>query len=236
MDADHKTCIRFSMSYILNIDTATEIAQVSIAKDGLVLRSTINTVQKDHAAFVQPAIKSILADAGIGLSAVDAIAVMAGPGSYTGLRVGMASAKGLCYALNKPLIAINTLESMAMAALLTLPDIEDKWLCPMLDARRNEVFTAIYDHSLDIILPPVALVLDEHSYAEYLSKKQLVFFGNGSEKWKKLSLNGNASFQCVNIDPISMCILSFQKFSQKPPKFEDPAYLEPLYIKEFHDK
>jgi tRNA threonylcarbamoyladenosine biosynthesis protein TsaB len=177
-----------------------------------------------------------LADAGMPISALDAIAVMAGPGSYTGLRVGMASAKGLCYALNKPLIAINTLESMAMAAVLTLPAIEDKWLCPMLDARRNEVFTAIYDHSLNIILAPVAMVLDEHSYAEYLSKKQLVFFGNGSEKWENSCLHPNASFQCVNIDPISMCILSFQKFSQKPSKTEDPAYLEPLYIKEFYDK
>jgi tRNA threonylcarbamoyladenosine biosynthesis protein TsaB len=224
------------MSLILNIDTATEIAQVSIARDGVVLKDAINKDAKEHAAFVQPAIKHIMNMAGIGLSEIDAIAVMAGPGSYTGLRVGMASAKGLCYALNKPLLAINTLESMAMAVVIAGGLDEKKLLCPMIDARRSEVFTAIYDHSLNILLAPKALILDENSYAVFLDKDPVVFFGNGSDKWKTICKHPNAEFQCVNIDSAPMAFLSYKKFSDKIPQFSDPAYLEPLYIKEFYTK
>jgi tRNA threonylcarbamoyladenosine biosynthesis protein TsaB len=224
------------MSLILNIDTATEIAHVSIARDGVVLKDAINKDAKEHAAFVQPAIKSIMALAGIQLSEIDAIAVMAGPGSYTGLRVGMASAKGLCYALNKPLLAINTLESMAMGVILARDSSEKKLLCPMIDARRSEVFTAIYDHSLNLLLSPEALILEENSFAAFLDKQPVVFFGNGSEKWKALCKHPNAEFQCVNIDSTSMAFLSFKKYSNKTSLFTDPAYLEPLYIKEFYSK
>ena len=105
------------MSLILNIDTATENAQISFAKDGIVLQSVSNDLQKDHAAFLQTAIQQLLKTVGISLNNIDAVAIAAGPGSYTGLRVSMASAKGLCYALNKPLIALNTLEVLTIAAL-----------------------------------------------------------------------------------------------------------------------
>jgi tRNA threonylcarbamoyladenosine biosynthesis protein TsaB len=224
------------MSLILNIDTATETARLSIAKDGVILKDAINKEQKDHAAFVQPAIKELLAGTGLSFAAIDAVAVMIGPGSYTGIRVGMASAKGLCYALNKPLIAVNTLESMAMAAAITLSetDKQTQLLCPMIDARREEVYTAIYDHSLNILLPPGAIILDTNSYAEFLDKHTILFFGTGSDKWEKACLHPNARFQCVNIDPNSMAILSVKKFSAKDAQFDDPAYLEPLYIKEFY--
>jgi tRNA threonylcarbamoyladenosine biosynthesis protein TsaB len=224
------------MSLILNIDTATEIARISIAQNGVVLKDAVNTEQKDHAAFVQPAIKMILANTGIALSAIDAIAVMAGPGSYTGLRVGMASAKGLCYALKKPLIAINTLEAMAMAALIVLPVTENKLLCPMIDARRMEVFTAIYNQSLEILLSPRALILEATGYEEFLEKNQIIFFGNGSGKWEKICTSTNATFQCINIDSASMALLSFKKFTANSFKTDDIAYLEPFYIKEFYDK
>jgi len=224
------------MSLILNIDTATEIAQVSIARDGVVLKDAVNKDSKEHAAFVQPAIKNIMALAGITLAEIDAIAVMAGPGSYTGLRVGMASAKGLCYALNKPLLAINTLESMAMAVVMAADREEKKLLCPMIDARRSEVFTAIYDLSLNILLEPQAIILDENSYVGLLNEHPVVFFGNGSDKWKTICKHPNAEFQCVNIDSAAMAFLSFKRFSDKIPKFSDPAYLEPLYIKEFYTR
>jgi tRNA threonylcarbamoyladenosine biosynthesis protein TsaB len=224
------------MSLILNIDTATEIAQVSITRDGIVLKDAVNKDPKEHAAFVQPAIKSIMAITGIALAEIDAVAVMVGPGSYTGLRVGMASAKGLCYALNKPLLAINTLESMAMAAIIT-GDLDDKkLLCPMIDARRSEVFTAIYDHSLNVLLAPEALILDENSYSAFLERHPVVFFGNGSEKWKAICKHANAEFQCINIDSAAMALLSFKKYSDKTSLFTDPAYLDPLYIKEFYSK
>jgi tRNA threonylcarbamoyladenosine biosynthesis protein TsaB len=224
------------MSLILNIDTATEIAQVSIAQNGIVLKDAVNKDSKEHAAFVQPAIKDIMASAGIRLSEIDAVAVMAGPGSYTGLRVGMASAKGLCYALNKPLLAINTLESMAMATVMGGDLDEKQLLCPMIDARRSEVFTAIYDHSLHILLQPEALILDNNSYTAFLDKHRVIFFGNGSDKWKAVCRHPNAEFQCVNINSAAMAGLSFKKYAAGDRHFSDPAYLEPLYIKEFYSK
>jgi tRNA threonylcarbamoyladenosine biosynthesis protein TsaB len=225
------------MSLILNIDTATETAHVSISKDGIVLQDAINAEQKDHAAFVQPSIKNILQNAGIPIADIDAIAVTAGPGSYTGIRVGMASAKGLCYALGKPLIAINTLECMAMAAILKLSttlNYEKKLLCPMIDARRMEVFTAIYGYSLNPVLDPCALVLENTTFDKYLDENPIVFFGNGSRKWKDICTHYNADFQDVSINSAAMSSLSFIKYSNKSLDFADIAYTEPFYIKEFY--
>src|ERR1700761_8249865 len=140
------------MSLILNIDTATETAHLSIAKNGTVLQQLFNEDQKGHAAFLQPAIKKILAEQSLLINEIDAIAVTEGPGSYTGLRIGMASAKGLSYALRKPLITVNTLEAMARSAVDVLArnpiDSKEILLCPMIDARRMEVFTAIYNMEL----------------------------------------------------------------------------------------
>ncbi len=143
------------MGLILNIDTATETAQVSFAKDGKVLQSLTNELQKDHASFLQTAIQQLAKKNNLILTDVDGIAVTAGPGSYTGIRVGMASAKGLCYALNKPLIAINTLQVLTVAAQQELNNASEILFCPMIDARRMEVFTAIYNNTLAEILPPL---------------------------------------------------------------------------------
>jgi tRNA threonylcarbamoyladenosine biosynthesis protein TsaB len=175
------------MSVILNIDTALDIACISIAKDGVVINSVSNTEQKDHGGFLQPAIKALLDDATISVGDLDAVAIAAGPGSYTGLRVGMASAKGLCYALKKPLITVGTLEILTFAAVQQYNNTtisSSSLLCPMIDARRMEVFTALYDFSLKPVLDPFALVLDENSFAKSLLKNQVLFFGNGSAKWE----------------------------------------------------
>ena len=146
------------MSLILNIDTATEKAHVSLSNDAVILQSLYNESQKDHAGFLQPAILRLVKDAAVSLKNIDAVAVTAGPGSYTGLRVGMASAKGICYALQKPLIALNTLEVMAASALYH-PGIHAAnpvdLFCPMIDARRMEVYTALYNRQLETILAPV---------------------------------------------------------------------------------
>ncbi|MEI9933869.1 MAG: tRNA (adenosine(37)-N6)-threonylcarbamoyltransferase complex dimerization subunit type 1 TsaB [Ferruginibacter sp.] len=225
------------MSLLLNIDTALTTAYVSIAKDGVVLQDAINNDQKEHAAFVQPAIKRIMQKAGILLAEIDAVAVTIGPGSYTGLRVGLSSAKGLCYALNKPLIVINTLECMTMAAILQLQEtslIEAKLFCPMIDARRMEVYTAIYDYSLNSLLTPCALLLEPTVYDKYLDKNSIVFFGDGSIKWKNNCTNYNADFQSVNINSTAMSLLSFKKYISQDNCFTDTAYTEPLYIKAFY--
>ena len=178
------------MSLLLNIDTAVTTASISIAKDGIILGEAINTEQKDQGAFIQPAIQAIAKNIGINLTELNAIAVVSGPGSYTGLRVGMASAKGLCYALDKPLITIGTLNLLAYQA-INQADIQQNDMptlfCPMVDARRMEVFTAVYDKELNTILSPCAMIVDENCFANLLLNNKIVFFGNGAAKWQEIS-------------------------------------------------
>jgi tRNA threonylcarbamoyladenosine biosynthesis protein TsaB len=224
------------MSLILNIDTASENAHVSLAKDGLVLDSISNESQKEHAAFLQAGIQQLMKSVNINLKDIDAVAVTAGPGSYTGLRVGMASAKGLCYALKKPLITIGTLEVLTASALQLFPtDNKDLLYCPMIDARRMEVFTAVYKHDLTIHLQPSAMILDELSFENDLLNNQIVFFGSGSDKWKLICPDSyrdeNAIFKPVTILPKSLGKSTNALFLEK--KFTELAYSEPLYLKEF---
>lgn len=221
------------MSLILNIDTASENAHVSLAKDGHVLQSLNSESQKEHASFLQAAIQELVKITGIHLKEIDAVAVTAGPGSYTGLRVGFASAKGLCYALKKPFITIGTLEVLATSALQLYPPAEDENIlfCPMMDARRMEVFTAIYQRDLSVCVQPCAMILDEFSFEKELSKGKILFFGNGSEKWEKICSDSNAMFKSVSILPESFGKSSNSLFSEK--KFTDLAYSEPFYLKEF---
>ena len=220
------------MSVIINIDTATATARVSVAKNGLVLQEAVNIIQTDHAGFLQVAVKEIINKAGIGWEQVDAIAVTIGPGSYTGLRVGLASAKGLCYALNKPLITIGTLEVLAASAIKTAEIKPAALLCPMIDARRMEVFTAVFDQSLHTVLSPCALVLDAASFAGLLDMQPIVFFGNGSTKWQNICEHHNAQFIDIDINSAAMNRLSANKYNNR--SFADLAYTEPTYIKEFH--
>src|ERR1051325_9884884 len=143
------------MALILNIDTAIETASICLSEDKNVLKFAINENQKDHAAWLSVAIKTLMKEAGIQLNQLNTIAVTIGPGSYTGLRVGLSAAKGLCYALNIPLITIGTLEMMAMAAKEEPVDL----LCPMIDARRLEVFTAVYNKKMEEVRSPHSLIL-----------------------------------------------------------------------------
>ncbi|MGG9961701.1 tRNA (adenosine(37)-N6)-threonylcarbamoyltransferase complex dimerization subunit type 1 TsaB [Ferruginibacter sp. SUN106] len=222
------------MSLILNIDTATETAQVNFARDGIVLQSLQNVSQKDHASFVQVAIQQLLQSAALSLNDVDAIAVTAGPGSYTGLRVGMSSAKGLCYALNKPLIALNTLEVLTVAAIQEINVATSILYCPMIDARRMEVFTALYTQTLTSALQPCAMVLNEDSFTDQLQQNPIVFFGSGAAKWQAVCKHSNASFAVVSNVINAMAHLSDNYFQKQA--FANLAYTEPFYLKEFQDK
>lgn len=223
------------MALILNIDTATEHASVCIVQDGNILAIEESHEQKNHGSFLQPAIKSICSSINIPLSSIDAIAVTQGPGSYTGLRVGMASAKGLCYALNKPLILLNTLEVMASASITNSSKFRipnSKLLfCPMIDARRMEVFTAIYDKSLEMVLPPTAMILNETSFANELLESTIFFSGNGMNKLQNILQSANAQYIEMVYNAANMINLSEKKFLQK--QFADLAYSEPFYLKEF---
>jgi tRNA threonylcarbamoyladenosine biosynthesis protein TsaB len=218
------------MPLILNIDTATEHASVCISNNGVVNAIKKSTEQKNHASFIQPAIQSMMDELGMALSQLDAVAVTKGPGSYTGLRVGLATAKGICYTLNKPLIALNTLEVMAYAAKPLLIDASTLF-CPMIDARRMEVFTAVYDFQFHIVVPPVAMILDEYSFTELLEKYHIIFSGSGHHKFKSILNNANAIFSDIVYDASHTIPLAEEYFAAK--KFADTAYCEPLYLKEF---
>ncbi len=215
---------------LLCIDSSVSIASVALAKGKKILGKKICVEQKQHASFLQPAIKELLNESTISMNDLSAIAVTNGPGSYTGLRVSMASAKGLCYALNIPLITLGTLDVMAVAAKEQLQSTD--YLCPLIDARRMEVFTALYNRELKTLLTPLAMILTEHSFAEILSEKKIAFFGNGAVKWQQLCTNENAVFETILWDAATMIPLAQNAFGKK--EFSSLAYATPFYLKEFH--
>ncbi len=226
------------MPLLLNIDTATEHASVCLSKDDTVLGLIESTEQKNHASFVQPAIQQLMSDSGHTLSQLDAIAVTAGPGSYTGLRVGLASAKGICYVLQKPLILVNTLEVMAQSILSyyqsTAQSINPSaFLCPLIDARRMEVFTALYDASLKEIDAPHALIVDENAFATILKSHPVIFSGTGHQKLKALISAPGAYFLNIQHNASHLAVRAISAYQSGC--FADLAYSEPLYVKEFFD-
>jgi len=216
------------VSFILNIDCATETSSVCLANNEIPISISINPSQKDTAAWLHFAINDLLKKEKLFLQQLDAIAVTEGPGSYTGLRVGMATAKGLCYALNKPLITINTLYLMAFAAKKT----RHEFLCPMIDARRMEVFTAVFDYDMNLKLGPTNLILSETSFKDILEKHFTVFFGSGSIKLQAIMKHSHASFAKVEVNAESMTPVSYTKY--KGQEFADLAYSQPFYGKDFH--
>lgn len=223
------------MPLILNIDTATENAGICIALDGVSIALLENGEQKDHAAWIHPAIEKLLKQVNCTVHDLKAVAVTAGPGSYTGLRVGMSTAKGLCYALNIPLITENTLRVMALASqqMYVASDDHQKLLfCPMIDARRSEVFTALFDPALEEWMKSKALILSHDAFSQYFSNYVIVFSGNGSRKFKQFATHPHAIFSDVNYSASQLSLLSDKKFINQ--EFNDLAYTEPLYLKEFY--
>lgn len=237
------------MALILNIDTATEAGSVCMVKDGIILGSKINTHQKDHAAVIAPFIRELLQENKVEPAQIEAVAISGGPGSYTGLRVASSTAKGLCYAWNVPLIAINTLKMMTNGMIngethghasphdhasphgrASLQ--QNKLFCPMIDARRMEVFTALYDADLNAVTDPAAVIL-EKNFLEAYRLDPVLIFGSGMKKaeemfghvtcWQFEELINSAEF---------MAPLSEQAFREK--QFQDLAYFDPWYLKAFH--
>lgn len=219
------------MALILHIDTALQKAFVGLSQNGALIAALTNEKQNDHAAFVQPAIRQVLEQAGAGMNDLEAVGVVAGPGSYTGLRVGMASAKGLCYALNIPLLMASTLELMATAAIEHHKGYDA--YCPMIDARRNEVYTALYAPNGGELLAPHALILTNDSFEQELVGKKVLFTGNGAPKWKNmLAPCANAFFEQVDYESAHLSAHFGKSFKNK--EFGDLAYTQPIYLKDFH--
>jgi tRNA threonylcarbamoyladenosine biosynthesis protein TsaB len=220
------------MALILNIDTSVNTTYVSLAKDGLVLQAFFSKDQKSNATNLHIAIQDIIARANVKMNDINAVAVANGPGSYTGLRVGLATAKGLCYALKIPLITIGTLEMMAQK-IINEENPKDCLLCPMIDARRMEVFTAIYCSNMNQVFAPCALILTPQTFEEIFTQNKILFFGNGMQKWANINISNNALFNETEYFHNSLNITSLNKFIQGD--FSDLSYSEPLYVKEFYN-
>lgn len=213
---------------ILNIETATTNCSVSLSKDGktTILKEDYNN-NYSHAERLHVYIDGVLKEAGVTPKELSAVAISKGPGSYTGLRIGVSAAKGLCFALEKPLIAISTLESLAHQV-----TCESGVIIAMLDARRMEVYSAVYDSKHNQIRETEAQILDTQSYKNYLEKGKVYFIGNGVEKTKALINHPNAIFIEDKLPSANeMSVLSYKKF--KTNAFEDVAYFEPYYLKDF---
>jgi tRNA threonylcarbamoyladenosine biosynthesis protein TsaB len=216
------------MAMMLSIDTAVQSASVSLSSGATILGELSNASEKESAKWLHPAIQELLQQHNVSLPQLSAIAVSAGPGSYTGLRVGMAAAKGLCYALNKPLITLNTLQ--VMAASVATKDVE--LLCPMIDARRMEVFTALYNSSLEEMMPSTNMILEEGVFDSWLTRHRICFFGNGSDKAKAVIQHPQAVFEQVTTSAQHMVPLALKKFEAA--QFSELAYSQPFYGKEFY--
>jgi len=219
------------MSLILMIDTAQETAFVSISKNGEPIGYVQNDIQKEHATFLHVAIKDLLKSCAVELKDIDAISVTKGPGSYTGIRVGMSSAIGLSYALNKPIIHICSLQLLAHAAKNKIVDSTQVLFCPMIDARRLEVFTGLFNHLLEPILAPSAMIVEEDFMQDFLENQSIVFIGSGKDKFEKICKNEQAQF--LEVDNLHIAMATLSNFYYTNKSFASIESFEPAYLKAF---
>lgn len=221
------------MSCILNIETSTSICSVAMSQDG----ATIFTKEDEKGTSQNVSLGSFVDEAMSFIDShaipLDAVAVSCGPGSYTGLRIGVSMAKGICYGLGIPLIGITTLEVLCVPLLLHHIDLpEDALLCPMIDARRMEVYAGIYDRSLQLVRPISADIVDENTYTEFLDAHPVYFFGNGMDKCRSKIAHSNAHF-VDGIVPLAANMFPLAEKAVAKEDYKDVAYFEPFYLKEF---
>ena len=217
---------------ILHIETSTNVCSVAVSENQNCIFSVSNTDGMNHAALLSLFIKDALDFLKEKNKKPDAIAVSSGPGSYTGLRIGISTAKGLCYGLDIPLMAISTLEVMTVAAIAHVGKTEAVF-CPMIDARRMEVYAAFYEANMNLVREISADIIDNESYSEILAEKSVYFFGNGADKCKTTLTHPNALF-IDNIVPLAENMIELAVKAFEANKFVDVAYFEPFYLKEFH--
>ncbi|TAH02826.1 MAG: tRNA (adenosine(37)-N6)-threonylcarbamoyltransferase complex dimerization subunit type 1 TsaB [Sphingobacteriales bacterium] len=226
------------MSFILNIDTSLDTAHVCISYKTDVVGAAVNYEQKDHAAWLHSAINLLLQQAAIKTEALNAVAVVEGPGSYTGLRVGMAAAKGFCYANELPLILIPTLTLMASGTVRQIKkifnetEVKKKLICPMIDARRMEVYTALYTTEMQTLLAPCAMVLSKNSFDDWRKTNEIIFTGNGSKKWQINFAEKIDYIQAHAYDVNDLVLHSYKSYLQS--NFVNTAYADATYLKDFY--
>lgn len=220
------------MSCILHIETSTQVCSVALSEDGQCIFSKTDFEGPSHAVTLGVYVDEALSFADSHAIPLDAVAVSCGPGSYTGLRIGVSMAKGICYGRNLPLIGIPTPEVMCVPLLLDEELPEDALLCPMIDARRMEVYAALYDRALHPVREIEAVIIDESSYEDYLDRGPVYFFGNGAAKCKEKIMHPNARF-VEDIHPLAKWMFPLAEKAFARGDFKDVAYFEPFYLKEF---
>ena len=218
------------MALILSLETSTDVCSVALHDGEQVLGQAEIREAQAHAAGLAPLTEQVMREAGAKLQDVNAVAISAGPGSYTGLRIGTSSAKGLCYALDIPLIAVGTLDLLAYQGSLITNSAA--FLCPMIDARRMEVYCQVTDRALKMVRPVAALVIDADSFAELLDESSVLFLGNGAGKCQEVIRHANAIF-LDDLYPVASALgaMAVKKFEAR--EFEDLVGFTPFYLKEF---
>lgn len=221
------------MSCILNIETSTNVCSVVLSQDGVCLYEDVNMEGPSHAQVLAGYVKNAVSFADSHAIPIDAIAISKGPGSYTGLRIGVSEAKGVAYGRDAKLLSVPTLKLLTVPILLGHEELpEDALLCPMIDARRMEVYCALYDRVLNEVVQTQALVIDSDSFKEYLDKQPIYFMGNGADKCVETIQHPNAHF-IKNIVPRAKNMIPLAEMAMAKEQFEDVAYFEPFYLKEF---
>lgn len=221
------------MATILNIETSTEVCSVALTCEGQVLEHHENYDGQTHATLLSAYVKDALDYVRTRELTLDAIAVSMGPGSYTGLRIGLSEAKGLAFGLNVPLIGVNTLQLLVVSTMFNnFFDEDDILYVPMIDARRMEVYTAAYNSALQAVIEPQAMIIDENSFSDILAEHKVVFMGNGSNKVREVIKHPNAVF-VDGIKPVALEMMALAEKAFRESDFIDVAYSTPLYLKEF---
>ncbi len=218
---------------ILHIEASTEICSVALSQDGHVFFERINREERSHAKVLAPFVEEAIKVADEQGAKINAIALSSGPGSYTSLRIASSTAKGVCYGRNIPLIAIPTTAIMCVPVLFRDDLPEEALLCPMIDARRNEVYATIYDRALGVVKETHAEVVTEDSFKEFLDKGPVFFFGNGAEKCSTIIKHSNAHFLEGYLHPLAKNMMPLAERAWYDERFEDIAYFEPFYLKNF---
>lgn len=221
------------MSCILHLETSTDVCSVAVSQEGTCIFKEEDHSGPNHAVKLGVFAQDALSFADSHAIPVDAVAVSCGPGSYTGLRIGVSMAKGICYGHNIPLLSVPTLELLCVPVLLGHDELEDNaLLCPMIDARRMEVYSAIYDRALHTIRETRADVVDETTYKEWLDEHPVYFFGNGAEKCVSVLSHANAHI-IKGVEPLAKWMFPLAEKKLLREEFEDVAYFVPYYLKDF---
>ncbi|MCC9168339.1 tRNA (adenosine(37)-N6)-threonylcarbamoyltransferase complex dimerization subunit type 1 TsaB [Pontibacter harenae] len=222
------------MALLLALETSSSVCSVALFKGDQLLGASELLIEKSHSSHITVMVSQLLENCGFELKQLEAVAISGGPGSYTGLRIGSSTAKGFCYALDIPLIEVSTLHGLAAQVVSTIPNTEVYLFCPMLDARRMEVYTCLLTDQLQEVEAIAPVVLTEETFKNKLTDQPVMFFGNGASKFKPLVAANNNALFVEGISPSAKTIGQLAVGKYEKQLFEDVAYYEPFYLKDVY--